>query len=178
MRIHFACLAGLLLLSSLALAQKSYEGRNITRGKIHTSDWRKIDSYNIFITKDSVEYYESDLVERHVMPLSSVDRIEENRGHWGTTGLWIGSGVGLGLGVIASIASVETTRTGYIEETRIQIWPIYVGTAVGALIGYFIGKSAADYRTVYDKDMSFLNNFEVRTALHPASVSLTYKIKL
>jgi hypothetical protein len=176
----------LLLLTLLGLpftlyGQKSYEGRNITEGKIITSDSREIYGFNVFISNDTVEYYDKGLTERHTLELNQVKEIQESHGNWATTGTWVGCLIGCGVGVGVAIATETTTSTNdgsYIyTQTTIQTWPIYIIGLAGAGLGYLVGSNAHDWKTIYSKDMAFLNSFDICVNRKMNGVFLTYRLE-
>jgi hypothetical protein len=172
--------AFLCIIPFISYSQKNIESRNITHGKIFMVDSKIIDCFNIFISKDSVEYYEKDLIIRHVFELNTVDKIQEYRGTWSNTGIWVGSLAGCALGVAVSLGTKETTTTyegwGYYQETRIQLWPIYLCTALGAVVGYLIGNNAADWGTIYTKDLSILKNLDIQRNRNAGGLCVTFKM--
>lgn len=143
-------------------AQQSYEGKTINRGKIYLPDSQVLDGQYLVFSSDSLEYYLKDSQQRHVVGLHDVSKVQEYAGHHGNTGMWIGAFVGAGIGVAVALGTKETERSGYIETTTIQTWPIYLFTGVGTLMGYLIGKNAEDWETVYDNSSAFLDNFKVK----------------
>ena len=134
-------------------AQQNMEGTTLNRGKIFTADEKIIDGQYIVFTKDSVEYYLENSRDRNVIGLNQVTEVQKYDGHYGNTGLWIGGIAGIGIGVAVALGTKETKTTGFIEETTIQTWPIYVFAAVGSLAGYLIGSAVEDWDTVYEKEI-------------------------
>jgi hypothetical protein len=179
-KIYVIYFVFLCCITFISFSQNNVEGRNITHGKIFTADSKIIECFNIFISKDSVEYYEKDLIIRHVFELKTVDKIQEYRGTWSNTGIWVGSLAGCALGVAVSLGTKETTTTnegwGYYQETRIQLWPIYLCTALGAVVGYLIGNNAADWGTVYSKDLSILKNLDIQRNRNAGGLCVTFKM--
>jgi len=145
--------------------QGSYDGKSVDRGKIYLTDSEVIEGQYLVFSKDSLEYYMKNSQARNVLGLNQVTKVQKFAGHYGNTGMWIGGIAGCGIGVAVALGSKETERTsfgsGYIEETKIQTWPIYVFTAAGTLIGYFIGKGSEDWETVYDNSTALLKNFDI-----------------
>lgn len=153
------------------------ENKAISNGRIITTDSKMINGQYLVIGKDSVEFYEKGNPARFAIPLSQVDQIQEFKGNWGNTGMWIGCLVGCGIGVAVALGTEETTTTGYFQETTIQTWPIYLIGLGGTLVGYLIGRSAEDYDTVYSRSTSFLKNLDIYMDKEFNSVHLAYKIK-
>ena len=70
----------------------------------------------------------------------------------------------------------ETKTTGFLEETTIQTWPIYVFTLVGTLGGYLIGASIESWDTIYSKDdASILKNINIGTTAR-GGVAVSYHL--
>ena len=120
-------------------AQQNMEGTALNRGKIFTTDNQVIDGQYLVFSKDSLEYYKENSQARNVLHLSQVNEVQQYNGNYGTAGMWVGGLVGVGVGVAVALGTKETKSSGFIEETTIQTWPIYVFTIVGTLAGYFIG---------------------------------------
>jgi prolyl-tRNA synthetase len=158
------------------------EDQAIQKGKIIISDSTIIDAQFIVIGQDSVKYYENDSKVRKVAALNQVMEIQKYDGNYGNTGMWIGGFAGIGIGVAIALGTKETDRTsmgyGYIEETTIQTWPIYVMTALGTLLGYVIGSTAEDWETVYSNNSSFYKNIDMRVDNNMRGFILSYRIKL
>lgn len=156
--------------------QKNLEGKTVSKGKIFTTDSRVIEGQYLVFSKDSVEYYLKNSKDRNVLDLSQVSKVQRYNGHHGNTGMWIGGIAGCGIGVVVALDTKETTRTGYIEETTIQTWPIYVFTAAGTLVGYLVGSASEDWETVYSNDMSaLLKDFYVKQNKF-GGISLAYTL--
>lgn len=154
--------------------QTGMDGQTVERGKIFTTDSLEIEGQYIVFSNDSVEYYIKNIKERKVFNLNEVTEIQSYNGHYGNTGIWIGGIGGGAIGVVVALGTKETTRTGFIEETTIQTWPIYVFTAAGTLLGYVIGSSVEDWETVYSMDMSvILKNIYVKNNGY-GGMSLSY----
>ncbi len=137
-------------------AQQNMEGTAVNQGKIFTTDNQILDGQYIVFSKDSLEYYKENSEVRNVLHLGQVNEVQQYNGNYGTAGMWLGGAVGITLGVVVALGTKETKSTGYIEETTIQTWPIYVFTILGTLGGYFIGASIDSWDTVYSKDSSSL----------------------
>ena len=151
------------------------EGKTVNRGKIFTTDNNMIEAQYIVFSQDSLEYYMKNSKIRNVLNLNEVKEVQQYDGHYGNTGIWIGGLAGCGIGVVVALGTEETTRTGFIEETTIQTWPIYLFTGVGTLLGYLIGSASEDWDTVYSNEMSvLLKDFYVKNnKLGGMSVSYT-----
>lgn len=134
-----------------AFAQQQNGDIHISRGKIFLNNGTFVDGQPIVITQDSVEFYSGNSTLRSSLDLIRVEKIQKYNGNWGTTGAWVGSILGVGVGIIAAAGTEETTTTGNIVRTRIQIWPVYVGAVIGGLVGLLIGKSSEDMKTVYSR---------------------------
>lgn len=157
--------------------QTNVEGLTVSKGKISTINSEVIEGQYIVFSSDSVEYYLKNSKVRNVLNLDQVTKVQQYDGHYGNTGMWIGGIAGCGLGVMVALETKETTRTGYIEETTIQTWPIYVFTAAGTLLGYLIGSASEDWDTVYSSDMSaLLKNIYVKQN-KVGNISLGYIVK-
>lgn len=158
------------------------EGKAINVGRIHTSDKEVIDGQHMVIAGDSVEYYLKGSSSRYIMGLNRVNKIQEYRGHHGNRGMWIGSIIGGAAGLGISLATIETERTnvgvGYIEETKIQLWPILVFTTAGSVFGYLIGKNSQSWDTVYKQDIAWLNKLEMHSNPNQGGFLLTYRLNL
>jgi len=153
------------------------EDKAVNVGRIITTDSKMINGQYLVIGKDSVEFYEKGNPNRFAIPLDQVDQIQEYKGNWANTGMWIGGLVGCGIGVAVALGTKETTTTGYIRETTIQTWPIYLIGLGGTLIGYLIGRSAEDYDTVYSKSNAFIKNFDIYMGNDFNTVYVAYKVK-
>jgi hypothetical protein len=163
-----------LFFSFQVFAQQGTDGQTVERGKIFITDSQVIEGQYIVLSEDSVEYYMKNIKERKILNLNEVNEIQSYNGHYGNTGIWIGGIGGGAIGVVVALGTKETKRTGFIEETTIQTWPIYVFTAVGTLVGYVIGSSVEDWETVYSKDVSaILKNVYVNQNEF-GGMSLTY----
>jgi len=161
--------------------QQYQDGTTISRGKIFTTDAEVIEGQYMVFSKDSIEYYLKNSKDRNVLNLNQVTEVQEYNGHFGNTGIWIGGLGGCAIGVVVALGTKETERTnfgsGYIEETKIQIWPIYVFSAAGALIGYVIGSASEDWDTVYSNEMSaLLKNMYVKQNKF-GGMSLSYTVQ-
>ena len=158
------------------LGQQNMEGETVSRGKIFTTDSQVIEGQYIVFSKDSVEYYLKNSKNRNVLNLNQVTEVQQYDGHYGNTGMWIGGIAGCGIGVVVALGTKETTRTGFIEETTIQTWPIYVFTAAGTLVGYLIGSASEDWDTVYSNEISaLLKNMYVKQNKF-GGMSLSYTV--
>lgn len=145
-----------LLLSIPVFGQTNMDGTTVSRGKIYTTDADVIEGQYIVFSEDSVEYYLKGSKKRNILNLNQVTEVQQYDGHYGNTGIWIGGFAGAGIGVVVALGTKETKRTGFIEETTIQTWPIYVFTAAGTLAGYLIGSAVEDWDTVYSSEISAL----------------------
>ncbi len=158
------------------LGQQNINGKTINRGRIYTTDSLLIEGQYIVISSDSVEFYQKDSQERYIFGLAKVNKIEQYDGNWGNTGAWIGGIVGLGAGIGVALGTKETERTGYLEVTTIQTWPIYLFTLVGTLGGYLIGASSEDWKTVYSKTTAFLKDFKIENNRNYGGLCLSYNV--
>lgn len=150
-----------------AFAQQNLDGTAVNRGKIFTNDNQIINGQYLVFSKDSLEYYKENSQVRYVLPLKQINKVDKYDGNYGTTGMWIGGIAGVGIGVAVALGTKETKTTGYIQETTIQTWPIYVFAVVGTLGGYFIGSSIDSWDTIYSKDTSYLlKHINIGTTIH------------
>ena len=148
-------------------AQQNMDGTAVNRGRIFTSDGQMFDGQYLVFSKDSLEYYKENSQTRNVLNLGNVDKVLKYDGNYGTTGMWIGGIAGVGIGVAVALGTKETKTTGYIQETTIQTWPIYVFAIVGTLGGYLIGSSIDSWDTIYSKDTSYLlKHINIGTTSH------------
>jgi len=145
------------------LGQEIEDGTVVSKGKIYTMDSEVIDGQYIVFSDDSLEYYLSNSEQRHVMSLDEVKEVSKYGGHYGNTGMWVGTIGGAIIGVVVALGTEETETSGFVQTTTIQTWPIYVFTLVGGLAGMLIGQSAEDWETVYSNKISFLENININS---------------
>lgn len=154
-------------------------GKAINLGRIQASDGRTIDGQHMVITGDSVEYYVKGSSSRFALNLTEVKAIQEYRGNRGQKGIVIGSIAGAAVGIAVSLATIETNQSrfagGYIEETRIQLWPILVFTSLGSVMGYLVGKSSESWETVYSKNASSSHKLGLLPDPNLKGIAITYR---
>ena len=180
MRTILAVAAAVCVMFSTTSGQRNYEGRNFSKGRIILSATQSMNVFNIFISKDSIEYYEKDLVDRHTMGLDQIEKVQEPNGHWGVLGSVLGSIAGIAPGVALANALTVTTRSDgyYITEVRTEtpLWPVYVCVMAGAGIGYLIGSNIQDWKTVYSKDMASLGSLNISTGRTMQGIFVSYSL--
>ena len=180
MKITHIAFVLLIVMRVDSYCQTDCRGRNITEGRILTGDSGIVQVFNIIISSDSVEYYDNDLIQRHVLGLGQVKSIEEARGDWGVTGTWIGGLVGAGLGVVSAIAlEVKTTSysNGFIYEQRtIPTWPVYLCTLAGAGVGLLVGREITDWVTVYNGRFACSNAPGIRLDRRTGGTLLSFQL--
>jgi hypothetical protein len=160
-------------------SNQAFENRAINRGRISTTDSAVIDAQHLVLSKDSVEYYVKESPDRYVMSLREVKLIEEYKGDRGTTGTWVGSLLGGGIGVAVALGTKDTKTTGFFQETRIQTWPIYVFTLAGGLIGYAVGSSAESWDPVYkSRSVAWHQKLELCMQPNIGGLCVTYRMNL
>jgi len=157
------------------LGQQAFEGTSLNRGNIYTTDSEMIEGQYIVFLKDSIEFYLENSQTRYVLGLNQVTEVQKYDGDYGTTGLWIGGLGGAAIGVAVAMATEETTRSGNIQTTTIQLWPVYLIGAVGSLVGYFIGSGIEDWETVYSSSTAFLKNFNIKQNKY-TGLAVSYKV--
>lgn len=157
-------------------AQESYEGMTVGRGKIYLPDSKVIEGQYLVFKEDSLEYYIEKSKQRYILNLQDVSMVKEYGGHNGDSGVLWGGILGTSIGVVVALGTKKTERDGFIETTTIQTWPIYLFGAGGALLGYLIGKSSENWKTVYKNDTAISHEFNIQQTTHFDGLSLSYTV--
>jgi len=157
------------------LGQQGIAGTSVNQGNIYTTDSKVIEGQYIVFSKDSIEYYLENSQDRYVLPLDQVNEVLEYDGNYSNTGIWIGAFAGAAIGTAVALGTEETSTSGYVTTTTIQLWPILVFTAVGTLAGWLIGSQVDGWNTVYSKSTSFLKNFNIKQNNH-SGLDVSYRV--
>ena len=167
------------ILSFPVFSQQNLEGRSINRGKIYTTSADTVEGQYMVFMKDSIEYYLENNQTRHTIGLNQVSKVEEYNGNYGTTGIWVGTLVGAGIGLAITLGNESSSSNlpGIIsdEELTSNVLTILLSLGIGGGLGYLIGQAIEDWNTVYSSGSAFLKNFHIKLNNHNG-LAVSYKV--
>lgn len=150
MKRQFFLLAVIAASVTLCNAQTSELPSAVGKGRIMTTDGRKIAFTSLTTGSDSHTYKTPASAKSQTIPAENVMSIEQQTGtEAGKWGLWLGvSGL---VGSLLGVLSAKTDADLYgVETDDSKIVPIVAGiTAASALIGVAIGSGKKKYKTLY-----------------------------